>query len=141
MTGWLLDTNVLSELRRPKPNRGVVRFIASGPLEALFVSEIAFAEIRYGIEQQPDPARRAELTDWLTKELRPMFTHRTLPISEDVIFKWRLLAEEGRKVGHTFPEPDLFLAATALCHGLTLVTRNVKDFGPIKIDLLNPWED
>ena len=141
MTGWLLDTNVLSELRRSKPNRGVVRFIESGPVEALYVSEIAFAEIRYGIERQPDPARRAELIDWLTKELRPMFAHRTLPISEDVIFKWRLLVAEGKRVGHTFTQPDLFLAATALCHGLTLVTRNVKDFGPIKIDLLNPWED
>ena len=141
MTGYLLDTNVLSELRRPKPNRGVVRFIESGPLESLYVGEITFAEIRYGIECQPDPARRATLTDWMTKELRPMFARRTLPISEDVILKWRLLVAQGKKVGHTFTQPDLFLAATALCHGLILVTRNVRDFAPIKIDLHDPWDE
>jgi toxin FitB len=140
VTGWLLDTNVLSELRRASPNRNVVRFIESRPIEDFYVSEITFAEIRYGIERQPDHGKRAELIDWVTKALRPMFAHRTLPLSEDVILKWRLLVDEGKKVGHTLAQPDLFLAATALCHGLTLVTRNVSDFEPIKIDLINPWE-
>ena len=141
MTGWLLDTNVVSELLRPRPHPGVVGFIESGPLEALYLSEITFAEIRYGMEMQPDAARRAEISDWLIKVLRPMFEHRTLPISEDVIFKWRLLVAEGKKAGHTFTQPDLFLAATALCHGLTLVTRNTRDFDSIKVELLNPWDD
>jgi hypothetical protein len=142
VTSWLLDTNVLSELRRPKPNRNVVKFIDSQPLHQFFVSEITFAEIRFGIEQQTDPAKRAALNDWLTNKLRPMFEQRTLTVSEDVIFKWRLLVDAGRKVRHTFPEPDLFLAATALHHGLTLVTRNVEDYRKASgLSVFNPWAD
>jgi toxin FitB len=72
--------------------------------------------------------------------MRPMFDQRTLPVSEDVVFRWRLLVDEGRKVGHTFPEPDLFLAATALQYGLTLVTRNVDDYQRVRgLALVNPW--
>jgi len=142
VTSWLLDTNVLSELRRPRPNRNVVKFIDSQPLHQLFVSEITFAEIRFGIEQQADPAQRADLNDWLTNKLRPMFEQRTLAISEDVIFKWRLLVDAGRKARHTFPEPDLFLAATALHHGLTLATRNVEDYRKARgVSVFNPWVD
>ena len=71
-----------------------------------------------------------------------MFEQRTLAISEDVIFKWRLLVEAGRKVRHTFPEPDLFLAATALHHGLTLATRNVEDYRKARgVSVFNPWTD
>lgn len=76
MTDWLLDTNILSELRRPKPEPNVVAFIAAQPLERLFVSTVTFAEIRFGIELLGDPHRRAELTDWLTHKLRPMFEQR-----------------------------------------------------------------
>jgi toxin FitB len=140
--GWLLDTNVLSELRRPKPHENVVEFVGNQALHALFVSEITFAEIRFGIEQQADAARRAALGGWLTNELRPMFERRTLPVSEDVIFRWRLLVERGRSIRHTFPEPDLLLGATAMHHGLTLVTRNVEDFAKVpEIELFNPWDD
>jgi len=73
---------------------------------------------RFGIELQPDPARRAELNDWLT--LRPAFAGRILPVSEDILLKWRLLMEDGRKSGHMYSHPDLVLAATALHHGLTV---------------------
>ena len=140
MTECLLDTNVLSELRRAQPSKKVVSFVEGQPLSALFVSEITFAEIRFGIEQQADAARRSELREWLSRKLRPMFEHRTLPVSEDVIFRWRLLVHEGSKIRHTFPQPDLFLAATALHHGLTLVTRNVADYEKIAgLPLLNPW--
>ncbi len=97
MSGWLLDTNVLSELRRPRPNAKVVAFVAAQPLDRLYVSVVTFAEIRFGIELVPDPARRGELQDWLTLKVRPLFTQRTLPVSEDVMLKWRLLVEEGRK--------------------------------------------
>lgn len=114
MTDWLLDTNILSELRRPKPARNVVAFVAGQPLERLFVSAVTFVEIRFGIELLSDPHQRAELHDWLAHKLRPMFTQRTLAISEDVMFKWRLLVEEGRKAGHSFSQPDLIIAATAL---------------------------
>jgi predicted nucleic acid-binding protein len=140
-TSWLLDTNVLSELRRSKPDRKVVAFVASQPLERLYVSTVTLAEIRFGIELLPEAQRRIALQDWLTHRVRPMLAERVLPVSEDVLFKWRLLVEEGRKIGHTFSQPDLFIAATALHHGLTLVSRDVGDYARTGVPLLNPWVD
>ncbi|TAL76870.1 MAG: type II toxin-antitoxin system VapC family toxin [Beijerinckiaceae bacterium] len=139
MTGWLLDTNVLSELRRQKPAPKVVAFIAAQPLERLYVSTITLAEIRFGIECVTDAGRRAELNDWLTHKVRPMFERRMLPVSEDIMFKWRLLVEEGRKIRHTFSQPDLIIAATALHHGMTLVSRNTSDFEKARVPIFNPW--
>jgi predicted nucleic acid-binding protein len=140
VSGWLLDTNVLSELRRPRPNAKVVAFVAAQPLDRLYVSVVTFAEIRFGIELVPDPARRGELQDWLTLKVRPLFTQRTLPVSEDVMLKWRLLVEEGRKTRYTFSQPDLIIAATALLHGLTVVTRDTGDFEKARTPVVNPWE-
>ena len=139
MTGWLLDTNVLSELRRPRPDARVRKFIASQRLEDLFVSTVTFAEIRFGIEIVSDPIRRTELTEWLTHRVRPLFDQRVLEVSEDVMFKWRLLVEEGRKAGHTFSQPDLIIAATALQHGLTVVTRDTADYARTRAPLFSPW--
>lgn len=141
MSGWLLDTHVISELRRPRPSARVRSFITGQRLEDLFVSTVTFAEIRYGIETVGDPIRRAELNDWLMHRVRPMFDQRVLEVSEDVMFKWRLLVEDGRKVGHTFSQPDLIIAATALQHGLTVVTRDTDDFRLARVPLLNPWID
>jgi toxin FitB len=141
LNGWLLDTNILSELRRPKPERKVVAFVADQPLDLLYVSSVTFAEIRFGIELVTDANRRAELNDWLAHKVRPMFEQRVLAISEDVMFKWRLLVEEGRKVGHTFSQPDLIIAATALHHGLTVVSRDVSDYQKAHAPVFNPWVD
>jgi predicted nucleic acid-binding protein len=138
VTGWLLDTNVLSELRRRKPARSVVAFVAAEPLESLYISSITLAEIRFGIELVADATRRAELNDWMTHKVRPMFEQRVLPITEDVMFKWRLLVEEGRKVGHTFSQPDLIIAATALEHGLTIVSRDTSDYKRARVPVINP---
>ncbi len=140
MTGWLLDTNVLSELRRPRPNTKVVAFIAAQPLDALFTSSVVFAEIRFGIELVEDVYKRSALNDWISLQLRPMFEGRVLPISEDVMLKWRLLVEEGRKAGHTFSQPDLIIAATALHHGMTIVSRDTAGYAKTGAALLNPWE-
>ena len=139
MTGWLLDTNILSELRRPRPEAKVVAFIAAQPLDLLYVSTVTLAEIRFGIELVEDATRRAELGDWLTHKVRPMFERRVLPVSEDVILKWRLLVEDGRKSRHTFSQPDLFIAATALHHGLTVVTRDAAEFARARAPVLDPW--
>ena len=139
MTGWLLDTNILSELRRPKPEAKVLDFIAAQPLDLLYVSSATFAEIRFGIEMVDDATRRAELSDWLTHKVRPMFVQRTLPVSEDVMFKWRLLVEDGRKARHTYSQPDLIIAATALHHGLTVVTRDTSDYQRARVPVHNPW--
>lgn len=141
MTGWLLDTNVLSELPRPKPERNVLAFIDAQPMETLYVSTVTFAEIRFGIELLDDAGRRAELTNWLDHRVRPMFQQRVLEINEDVMLKWRLLVEEGRKSGHTFSQPDLIIAATALSHGLTIVSRDIRDYQRARALVLNPWID
>jgi toxin FitB len=135
VTGWLLDTNVLSELRRPKPDRKVFAFIAAQPLELLYVSAVTLAEIRFGIEVVTDATKRAEL------KVRPMFEQRVLPVTEEIMFKWRLLVEDGRKAGYTFSQPDLIIAATALHHGLTVVTRDVSDYERVRVPVFNPWVD
>ncbi len=141
MNSWLLDTNIISELRRAKPEPKVVTFVAGQSLERLYVSSVTLAEIRFGIELLPDARLRAELNDWLVHKVRPMFEQRVLPVSEDVMFKWRLLVEDGRKAGHTFSQPDLMIAATALQHGLTLVTRDTADYEKARVPLFNPWSD
>lgn len=141
MSGWLLDTNVLSELRRPHPASRVAAFVAAQPLERLYVSTVTFAEIRYGIEMVGDVDRRGALDDWLNNRLRPMFEHRVLAVSEDVMLRWRLLVEEGRKAGHTFSQPDLIIGATALQHGLTVVTRDTADYSRAGVPIFNPWTD
>jgi len=139
MTGWLLDTNILSELRRPKPETKVLAFVAAQPMDLLYVSSVTLAEIRFGIEMVADATRRAELSDWLTHKVRPMFVQRTLPVSEDVMFKCRLLVEDGRKARHTYSQPDLIIAATALHHGLTVVTRDTSDYERARVPVHNPW--
>ena len=141
MTGWLLDTNVISELRRPRPKPSVVAFITAQPLDRLYLSTVTLAEVRFGIELVADAGRRAELSDWLNLTVRPMFEQRVLPISEDVMLKWRLLVEEGRRRGHTYSQPDLIIAATALHHGLTVVSRDTADYSQANVPLLNPWDD
>jgi toxin FitB len=121
---WLLDTNILSEGRKPRPDPRVIAFYDREPLNDLYISILSIAEIRFGIELQADAARRAELNNWLTLTLRPTFAGRILPVTEDILLKWRLLMESGRKIGHTYSHPDLVLAATALHHGFTVVTRD-----------------
>lgn len=139
MTGWLLDTNVLSELRRPRPEAKVLQFVSGQKIQLLYVSVVTFAEIRFGIELLEDASRRMELNDWLTNVLRPLFEDRVLAITEDIMLKWRLLVEDGRKTGHTFAQPDLLIAATALHHGLTVVSRNTGDFEKANVPVFNPW--
>jgi predicted nucleic acid-binding protein len=140
VTGWLLDTNILSELRRPRPEPKVVAFVAAQALDSLFISSVTLAEIRFGIELVAEAGRRAELIDWLTHKVRPMFNQRVLPVTEDIMFKWRLLVEDGRKAGHTFSQPDLIIAATALEHGLTVVSRDITDYEKARAPVFNPWQ-
>ncbi len=141
MKGYLLDTNILSELRRPRPEAKVLAFLRAQPFESLFVSAVTFAEIRFGIELIDDAHKRAVLMDWLQLSLRPMFENRVLGVSEDVMFRWRLLVHEGRKMGHTFSQPDLIIAATALHHGMTMVSRDTGGYAMTGVPLLNPWQE
>ena len=105
----------------------------------MFVSAVTLAELRFGIELVTDANRRAELNEWLTHKVRPMFEERILQVTEDIIFKWRLLVENDRKSGHIFSQPDRIIAATGLHHGLTVVTRSTDDYAKARVSLFNPW--
>lgn len=139
MTGWLLDTNVVSELRRPACDPAVRAWSDSQPPESFYLSSVTVAEIRFGIERQTDAAFRRELTVWLDRRLRPWFAGRLLEVNEEVILEWRRMVEAGRGQGVTFSQPELFLAATARVHGLVVATRNVADFERAEVAVLNPW--
>lgn len=140
MRGWLLDTNVVSELRRPKPNRKVVEFVAAQPGTMLFTSDVTFGEIRYGIEQLTDPGRRADINLWLDRTLRPLFARRVLPITEDVIVRWKTMVEKGRARRHTHSQPDLFVAAIAALEDLVVVSRDTAEFVIAGVPVFDPWE-
>src|SRR5665213_2615165 len=138
---WLLDTNILSEIRRPRPEPKALAFVAANPLDELYISSVTLAELRFGIELLSEgSARRDELDDWLARTIRPMFAQRVLPVTEDIMFRWRVLLAEGRKTGHTSSPPDRISAATALHHGRTVVTRGPSYFDKARVRVLNPWE-
>jgi toxin FitB len=137
--GWLLDTNVVSELRKPKPDSKVINFIAAQPGETLFVTDVTLAEITYGIEQLGSAARRTDLRLWLERNLRPLFVGRILAITEDVIVRWKTMAVEGQKRGHTFGQPDLFIAAIAALQDLVVVSRDTSEFVEAKVVVFDPW--
>ena len=109
MTGWLLDTNVLSELRRPKPVRKVVAFVSAQPLDLLYISVVTLAEIRFGIELAAEATHRATLKDWLAHRVRPMFEGRVLPYQRRRHAKMAAAGRGG-------PQGGLHLLATRSHH-------------------------
>lgn len=136
---YLLDTNVLSELRRKPADANVVAWLGERQETSLFVSVIAFGEIRKGIAKLKDAERRAKLTTWLDNELSERFSGRLLAVDGEIALIWGELLSEAERNGEPLPVVDTLLAATALKHGLTLVTRNVQDFGRYPLTVLNPW--
>ena len=133
---YLIDTNVLSELRRKKPDAQVVNWMQARPRQSLFLSILTLGEIRKGIERVEDALKKQLLNDWLEVELPNYFLGRLLDINAQVADRWgRLLANAGRPI----PAIDGLLAATALQNDLILVTRNLKDFDGLGVRLLNPW--
>ena len=135
---YLIDTNVLSELRRKTPDPKVVQWFSQRPAGTLYLSVLTLGEIRKGIEALPDATRRLALLDWLETELPAFFTGRILPIDAAVADRWgRLVAQAGRPV----PAIDSLLAATAMQHGLILVTRNLRDVQDLGVQVLSPWDD
>jgi toxin FitB len=137
---WLLDTNVISELRKPRCHEGVKIWADKQSPKSMYLSTVTMAEIRFGIEQLSDEARHSTLSSWLESELRSWFAGRILAVDEDVILEWRRMVARGRSVRHTFSQPDLFIAAIASVHKLCVVTRNVKDFQVAEVSVLDPWK-
>jgi hypothetical protein len=135
---YLIDTNVLSELRRKNPNPGVVSWFTQRPATTLYLSVLTLGEIRKGIEGLGDDERRMALLDWLETDLPAFFSGRILPVDAPVADRWgRLVAAAGRPL----PAIDSLLAATALAHDLVLVTRNSRDFSGLPLQLMNPWTE
>ncbi len=135
---YLIDTNVLSELRRKKPEPNVTQWFARRPAGTLYLSVLTLGEIRKGIEALPDSSRRLASLDWLETELPAFFSGRILPIDLAVADRWgRLVAQAGRPL----PAIDSLLAATASQHGLTFVTRNLRDVQGLGVQVINPWDD
>lgn len=133
---YLLDTNIISELARPKPAKAVLAWFENIPSEALHISVLTLGEIRKGVEQMPDGARREKRRLWLEHDLADWFETRVLPIDIQVADRWgRLIAQMGRPV----PSIDSLLAATALHHELRLVTPHQKDFDYPGLEVINPW--
>jgi predicted nucleic acid-binding protein len=138
--GWLIDTNVVSELRKgPRCAPGVEAWATAVPRVACYLSRVSVAEVRFGIERAPDPAFRAELEAWVRDGLLPWFGDRILEVTEAILLRWRWLVWEGQRVNYTFSQPDALLAATALDRGLGVVTRNTADFEHAGVHILNPW--
>lgn len=135
---YLLDTNVLSELRRRQPDANVVAWFAKRPPSTLYLSVLTLGELRKGVDAMADAARCLTLLDWLETELPAYFTGRVLDVNAAVADRWgRMTAQAGRPL----PAIDSLLAATAVQHGLILVTRNLRDVqGLAGLTALNPWD-
>ena len=136
---YLLDTNVISEGLRPRPDAGVLGWQSGQSSLDLFVSVLSFGEIRKGVELRFQDARRAGIENWLTTLLPVQFRGRILPVGETVALEWGRLAGEGQKTGRVLPPVDGLLIATAIVHGMTLVTRNERDCANRGAPILNPW--
>ena len=136
---FLLDTNVVSEWVKPRPDPGVIEWLASADEDRLFLSVATLAELRYGIERLPAGRKSAQLQEWLETELRSRFEGRVVAIDETVAALWGKLLAKADAVGMPVGAMDGFLAATAAAHQMTLVTRNEMDFAGAGIKTLNPW--
>ena len=138
---FLLDTNVVSEWVRPRPDAGVVAWLADADEDRVFISVVTLAELRYGIERLTAGQRRRRLDEWLTGELPLRFEGRVLPIDAAIADAWGRLTASREAAGRPIAVVDAFIAATAEVHGLALVTRNVSDFDATVKAVVNPWAD
>ena len=140
MSGYLLDTNCVSELVRLKPEPSVMAWMQAAEETLFYLSVLTLGEIRKGLAGLPQGKRRTHLETWLEIELGARFAGRILPIDVPVADRWGQLAATAKKEGKTLSTIDGLLAATALHHNLTVVSRNVSDFADKRVQVLNPWK-
>ncbi len=140
MSGFLLDTNCISELVRPRPEARVLKWFDSVDEDVLYLSVLTLGEIRKGLAALPVGKRRTALERWLEIELPARFSGRLLSIDPSVAQLWGTLAAQAKRTGMSLPVIDGLLAATALHHNLTIVSRNTSDFLNSKAPVMNPWE-
>lgn len=136
---FLLDTNVISEWTKPRPDSGVVAWLAEADEDRVFISVITIAELRHGIERLPAGRRRQWLDAWLTEQVPLRFEERLLAVDAETANVWGRVMAQGRAAGRPPGTMDAFIAATVMRHNMTLVTHNVSDFEPFGVRLVNPW--
>ena len=136
---FLLDTNVVSEPMKPRPNPGVIGWLVSADEDALFISTVTIAELRYGIERLAAGAKRERLDSWVTKELYGRFEGRILPIDIAVADTCGRLVVRSESLGRPIEPRDAFIAATAVAYEMELVTRNASDFEAVMKNIVTPW--
>jgi toxin FitB len=138
---FLLDTNVVSESTKPRPNSGVVAWLSGVDEESVFLSVITLTELRYGVERLASGRRRKQLDRWLQEELPLRFEGRILPIDALVADTCGKLVAHTESIGRPIEARDAFIAATAQVHRLTLVTRNASHFETTMKSILTPWTE
>ena len=140
MTGYLLDTNCVSELVAPKPEARVIEWVDATDEATLYLSVLTLGEIRKGVASLPLSKRRTRLETWLEVDLEARFSGRIVPIDAAISDRWGSIAAEAKRKGKVLPVIDGLLAATALHHNLTVVSRNASDFKQSMVRVLNPWD-
>lgn len=139
MNGFLLDTNCISELVRSDPDPQVLQWMDAADERLLHLSVLTLGEIRKGVAGLPQSKRRTHLETWLEVELQTRFEGRILSIDKAIADRWGWLAASTKRTGRPLSAIDGLLAATALQHNLTIVSRNVSDFANTQVPVLNPW--
>ena len=140
MNGFLLDTNTVSELVSVKPNQRVIDWMDAADENRLFLSAMTLGEIRQGVAALPQSNKRTRLETWLEVDLQTRFAGRILAVDGAVADRWGWIMAQAQVKGMTLPVVDGLIAATALHHNLTAVTRNVSDFAVVGLSVINPWE-
>jgi toxin FitB len=141
MTGFLLDTNCISELVRPKPDQRVMEWMDAADEATLYLSVLTIGEIRKGVAGLAPGKRRVRLEKWIEVDLQARFAGRIVPIDAATVHRWGSIAAEAQRRGIALAVIDGLLAATALHHDLTLVSRNAGDFAVTQVPVLNLWTD
>jgi hypothetical protein len=139
VNAFLLDTNCISEVVSPKPERRVLQWLDDIDEGVLHLSVLTMGEIRKGVAGLAHGRRRSQLESWLEIDLPARFAGRILPVDQAVADRWGVVSMEAKRKGKPMATIDALLAATALTFDLTLVTRNTSDFAPARVSLLNLW--
>ena len=140
MSGFLLDTNIPSEIIRKQPDPRVSAWVFAQEEAALHLSVVTIGELRRGLTILPESRRRAQLEEWMDNDLIPLFSGRILPVTQAIADRWGRLSGQRHLAGRPLSMADGLIAATAVEHGLTLVTRNVKDYDDLGVTIFSPWE-
>ncbi len=140
MSGFLLDTNIPSELIRSRPDSRVEKWVYGQNEQSLYLSVVSIGELRRGLVILPASKRRSELERWFENDLLPRFEGRILAVTRSIADRWGVLDGQRQLKGTPLNTADGMIAATAIEHGLTVVTRNIRDYAGLGVEALNPWD-